>query len=141
MVTNSMSLALRVPTQRLVEGSSIAGLSLNGGSGVPVTSTVGSVGTAEAVAVEHQAADTSTPGVPPTRCPLCPPDCGGAGRAAACGLCGLAFAQRGALEAHLRACPGPPEGLRLLLGPPPPAPLQHHPPHHRCCCWHPTPTG
>ncbi|KAK8761369.1 hypothetical protein V5799_027361, partial [Amblyomma americanum] len=54
-------LALRVPAQRLVEGSSIAGLSLNGGSGVPVTSSVGTVGTAEAAAVEHQAADTSTP--------------------------------------------------------------------------------
>uniref|UniRef100_A0A6B0V6U3 Putative ovo n=1 Tax=Ixodes ricinus TaxID=34613 RepID=A0A6B0V6U3_IXORI len=132
MVTNSMSLALRMPVQRLGEPSSVAVLSLNGNSGVPVTSAA-APGPGEARvagAVEHQAADTSTPG--PPRCPLCPPPEVGRPPGASCALCGLVCGQRGALEAHLRGCPGPPGGLRLLLGGPRvghvAGPLPHPPP-------------
>ncbi|KAL1435987.1 hypothetical protein MTO96_010746 [Rhipicephalus appendiculatus] len=117
MVTNSMSLALRVPAQRLVEGSSIAGLSLNGGSGVPVTSSVGTVGTAEAAAVEHQAADTSTPGMAEggeekPRCPLCPFATDNmdemnkhetAVTLYGCGVCAKAFALKEELDEHMQS--------------------------------------
>ncbi|EEC00497.1 zinc finger protein, putative [Ixodes scapularis] len=99
---------------------------------VPVTSAA-APGPGEARvagAVEHQAADTSTPG--PPRCPLCPPPEVGRPPGASCALCGLVCGQRGALEAHLRGCPGPPGGLRLLLGGPRvghvAGPLPHPPP-------------
>ncbi|KAM7308851.1 zinc finger protein 260 isoform X5 [Ixodes scapularis] len=69
-----------MPVQRLGEPSSVAVLSLNGSSGVPVTSAA-APGPGEARvagAVEHQAADTSTPGeCSPSRRGLAPSARGG----------------------------------------------------------------